>query len=115
MDDIVVKPPQNPVARASRISGDTVSPRADSPVKMPIARQPSTLAVSVPIGHSIDHRCAVTLRPYRATDPTNPPNPTRKDMPHGFAILLSCRTSKHQANLPVSNIQYLNFTNKCKS
>lgn len=88
MDDIVVKPPQNPVVRARRISGVMVSPRADSPVRMPITRHPSTFAASVPIGQLRDNRCEVTLSPYRATEPANPPKPTSKDKAHGLVILV---------------------------
>ena len=104
-----MKPPQKPVARAMRISGEIASPRADSAVSMPIVRHPNTLAARVPTGHTSEKRCAPTLSPYRTTEPANPPRPTRRAMPHGFVILPDRLPLEKSDDQPVHGIRRLSL------
>jgi len=61
--DIVVKPPQRPVAQNRRAEGDRISVSAASAATTPNVRQPSRLAQSVPCGNVIENRCPTKLSP----------------------------------------------------
>ena len=63
MEDMVVKPPQNPVASSNRAAGDKASVRSESAAITPIQKHPRRLAAIVPCGQSSDQRWNTTLRP----------------------------------------------------
>lgn len=72
----VVNPPQNPTARKKFISEESAD-FTDSPIRIPMIRQPTILTTNVPVGKDAESGCVRYFdNRKRLILPRNPPLPT---------------------------------------
>lgn len=75
-EDMVVSPPQNPVARNSRVSGDSSSEPVAIWIIIPMTRHPTMFDKKVPAGKENEYFRKNKVQRYLVTAPISPPAPT---------------------------------------
>jgi len=78
-DDIVVSPPQKPVARNNRASGERSSVPVAIWIIIPMMRQPMTFDRKVPAGNENEYFRKNKVQRYLVTAPISPPAPTYRE------------------------------------